>query len=386
MIPFLFICTILLPLVVIGLSASIDTSNGLGAARASLFQDYAVAMQQRTAVEATLLDPRLEVIQEVSKKKYYKKKKKSSTAGVGFGAKSSSTTSAPKVKLSKDVLRFAGALDEEGVVLIPGVLQKQTADDLRRCIYAEIEVMADRSRLDPLKSLGYFNVPAEIYFSTVRNYNLLPFRDEISAQEPSYRAGPIVDAAREMLTPGAPLAELFRYMLDGGESQLYDFNVLRTEPGAARQPVHYDTPFQEIAPLYCAFIALQDVTPEMGGTLFIPRTHTNTEERKRFDDGAQDGRRDEMLASCEPQYSKLMIGDAAVFDMRILHCGLPNLAEIEGGASRLLFALTFRNLHAKEELGHKPCLRPEYVGIHTLDSFQEELRSSTPFLNTVAVN
>ena len=41
-------------------------------------------------------------------------------------------------------------------------------------------------------------------------------------------------------------------------------NALRTEPGSARQPVHWDTPFQAVAPLYTAFVALQDVTIDMG--------------------------------------------------------------------------------------------------------------------------
>ena len=116
---------------------------------------------------------------------------------------------------------------------------------------------------------------------------------------------------------------------------------------------------------------------EMGGTLFIPKTHTRTAARRQFDDG----NKDEMLSAAKPQYTMLKAGDAAFFDMRTLHAGLPNLPAEDGGAKRILMAITFRNLNAKEELGHKPNLRPGYIGRYTLGEFQHELVSESPFAN-----
>tara|TARA_B100000795_G_scaffold80072_1_gene57429 strand:+ start:1371 stop:1520 length:150 start_codon:yes stop_codon:yes gene_type:complete len=39
----------------------------------------------------------------------------------------------------------------------------------------------------------------------------------------------------------------------------------------------------------------------------------------------------------------LKAGDAAFFDMRTIHAGTANFPPEDGGAQRLLFALTFRN-------------------------------------------
>ena len=43
-----------------------------------------------------------------------------------------------------------------------------------------------------------------------------------------------------------------------------------------------------------------------------------------------------------------------------IHAGTANLLPEDGGAQRLLFALTFRNLKAGEPLEHAPNLRPGY--------------------------
>ena len=60
---------------------------------------------------------------------------------------------------------------------------------------------------------------------------------------------------------------------------------------------------------------------------------------------------------------------------------LCNFAVEEGGGQRLLFILTFRNLKAREELGHAPNLRPGYRwrGI-TLREMREELAGDAPFM------
>lgn len=359
----------------ISLEMSSFDDDGLGGARALLFQDQHNSLEQRTEMERQLLEPNMREMKPPSKKK----NKKTRGTAMGFGAGSTKV-----VKLSKSqeaTERLASAVEKDGIVLIPGVLSRETAESLRGCVLDEIEHMREEVRADASKSVSYFYVPAEIHFSTPRGYVLLPFRDTDSIAAGPENVGVIVKAARELLTPGAPLAELFGNVLDGPESELYDFCALRTEPGASRQMVHSDTPYQEIPGLFCAFVALQDVKMPMGGTLFLPGTHKQTAERKAFDNGAHDGSRDEMLRQAKPKYTLLKAGDAAFFDMRALHCGLANLSAEQGGAPRLILAVTFRNLDAKMDLGHRPNLRPGYVSTHTLGSFQKELASDWPFVN-----
>ena len=49
----------------------------------------------------------------------------------------------------------------------------------------------------------------------------------------------------------------------GDEGTLYELAALVSEPGSPRQPVHPDNPYQESAPLFTSFVALQDISPEM---------------------------------------------------------------------------------------------------------------------------
>ena len=344
-----------------------DADDALGAARSLLFNDQHRAMNNQAQLEQEILDPNMQEMEVLSKTRR-KRLNQRVSSGIGFGA--SQGESLTKTEVETKLL--ASQVREDGVVLIPGVLTKETAASLRECILNEIEVMRDAIRRDPSLSFSLFYVPAEIHFSTPRGYVLLPFRDSHSVLRET-GTSPIVTAARELLAPGTPLAGLFGETCDGADSQLYDFCALRTEPGAARQVVHSDTPHQEIPGLFCAFVALQDVTMEMGGTMFIPKTHIQNTERKKFDSGNSN----EMLRAAKPKYTMLKAGDAVFFDMRTLHAGLANLQD--GGAQRILLAITFRNLKAKEALGHRPNLRPGYVGQFTLGTFQEELASKYPF-------
>ena len=66
--------------------------------------------------------------------------------------------------------------------------------------------------------------------------------------------------------------------------------------------------------------------------------------------------------------------------MRTIHAGTANFAAEDGGAQRLLFALTFRNLKAIEPLEHAPNLRLAYRnrGI-SLNEMRAELVGEAPF-------
>ena len=61
---------------------------------------------------------------------------------------------------------------------------------------------------------------------------------------------------------------------DAAGALFKELSVLISDPGAPRQQLHPDNAYQTICPLYTVFIALQDITTEMGPTVFLPRTNT----------------------------------------------------------------------------------------------------------------
>ena len=179
------------------------------------------------------------------------------------------------------------------------------------------------------------------------------------------------------------MGNLFASVCDGDGSVLHDLYALRTDPGSVRQVVHYDTPHQDVPPLFAAFIALQDVTEGMGGTVFLPGTHKATnKKRAQWDQSAfDDALRDDMLAKSKSSYALLGSGDLVVFDMRTLHAGAANL--VGEGDTRLFLCLTFRNERTAsahgQDLGHVPCLRPGFRDRFTLGDLRRELSSDSPF-------
>ena len=190
--------------------------------------------------------------------------------------------------------------------------------------------------------------------------------------EPRCHAG-----LRGLLASGSPLGDVFERACGGDDAQFYDFNALRTERGSPRQPVHWDTPFQERPPLYTAFVALQRVTREMGATLFLPGTHALDDGTRRgFDAGGAAKRA--ALEGARVFDGVLEPGDVTIFDMRVLHCGQPNLADL--GDQRFFLNFTFCNPRADcSDLGHAPCIRPGYARRMTLADVRAQLASAAPF-------
>ena len=97
----------------------------------------------------------------------------------------------------------------------------------------------------------------------------------------------------------------------------YELASLVSDPGSQRQVVHPDTPARSRRSLVTVFVALQDVAPEMGPTVFLPRTHTREAHATLSDVG----RKDALLASAPSARAMLSAGSAAVFDAQLLHAG-----------------------------------------------------------------
>jgi len=332
-----------------------------------LFQDSKQAITKRAERERELLEP------NTREMKAPKRGRSKSGSGGGFGKQQGAQAASESI--------HAETVRKEGVCLVKNVLTRERAAELRKCVEDELARAYEAVERHPESSIGRFNVPAET-FDPLRGYLLLPLRDEASVESGTAK-GPLVQAVSELLESGSLLGDLFETTCGGGSAELYDLVGLRTEASATRQPIHSDTPWQKVPGLFCAFIALQDVRYEMGTTVFLPGTHKQTKARKSFDDGQFDGRRDAMLAKAPSRYSMLRAGDAAFFNMNTLHAGTANFAADHlggGGEQRLLFILTFRNLRAREQLGHAPNLRFGYRNrAITLDDMRKELLADEPF-------
>jgi hypothetical protein len=179
------------------------------------------------------------------------RKRSSSITGRGFGV------NAPTSGEVSTLLRL-DTLKSEGVCYVPNVLSKTAASDLLECVRGELRRAYEAVEEDPERSVARFNVPADI-MDPLRGYMLMPLRDE-AAVEAGDNSGAMIRALRECLTAGTVLGDLFGSDLcGGGDAEFYDLTALRTEAGATRQPIHFDTPFQEVPGLFCAFIAMEDV-------------------------------------------------------------------------------------------------------------------------------
>ena len=139
-----------------------------------------------------------------------------------------------------------------------------------------------------------------------------------------------------------------------------------TYPGSARQMVHPDLPHQRHSPLYVVFLALQDISEDMGPTTFFPGSHSK-KARDKFDDRST---RDKLLQAPHV-LATIRKGDAVCFDARILHCGGGNDALL--GSSRVLFNFSFRNPKAPGDMGYKASVRPAYEAMMNLGQLGDHL-------------
>ena len=129
-----------------------------------------------------------------------------------------------------------------------------------------------------------------------------------------------------------------------------------TEPGADRQMVHADMPYQTEPPLYSIFCALQDVTLAMGPTMFLKGTNTQEGHRQ----WRQKSTFDDYLTDSKPFVALLKAGDLIVYDPRILHCGCEN--QPDSGNIRAMFNVGFRKpKFGSGDFGYKGSLRTGYT-------------------------
>lgn len=243
----------------------------------------------------------------------------------GFG-KSSSSSNNNKAEGKE----YAKILKKDGVVRIDNVLSSDTADTVRAYLYdlrkqSESEVAS--GKIQPIQRF------ADVLLKQNRCDLTIPMGDDIitKALDDTLRVSPI----------GATISSIF-----GEGAVLHEFSCLMSDPGSQRQVIHPDTPYIDgKGPvLYTCFIALQDVTLDMGPTVWLPGTHCK-EAHEEFQDtsAGNDGksRKDTLINKQPAVLGTLTKGSCAIFDSRLLHCGSANRSVDD--ISRALFYFSWKN-------------------------------------------
>ena len=224
------------------------------------------------------------------------------------GRPSRATSTPPPAGAPSVPAGLARALREHGVVRLDGALARGTALALRDAVLDERDARAPRRRrrrgapADRFRSVvGYDGgAAAQAAPTRARDDVLLPLagcaplaaalRELLgAARAASARAGggaapPEAAGCRSRRATrrrGAAAPAAARDPRGARRKRRAALRVQRDGERAARAaPLHPDTPHQgargddAVAPLYSVFVALQDVAPAMGPTLFAPRTHT----------------------------------------------------------------------------------------------------------------
>lgn len=284
-----------------------------------LYQEQEKLIVQRGELEETL-------ISNVTPLEAPKIKIRGAGKARGFGKASSSSSNNNKAEGKE----YAKVLKKEGVVRIDNVLSSETADALREYLYAlrrKSESEVEEGKIQPIQRF------ADVLLKQNRCDLTVPMGDDIvtKALDESLRVSPI----------GAILSSIF-----GEDAVLHEFSCLMSDPGSQRQVIHPDTPFIEgKGPvLYTCFIALQDVTLDMGPTVWLPRTHckeAHDEFQDTFASEGSESMKDALIRKQPAVLGTLAKGSCGIFDSRLLHCGTANRSA--NGASRALFYFSFKN-------------------------------------------
>lgn len=300
---------------------------------------------------------------------------RAATAGFGGGHSSAVRRLAAAAAPADGGSALAAALEADGVVRVDGAISSDVASRLLEHV--------DASLADALRA--------------TREHE--EFSDEWRA-----RFGDIMSPARRhdvKLRPEAPpvraaLAAMLGALRPsiaarlGADAQLYELAALVSMPGAARQPVHADTPIADgrgaEPTILTAFCALQDVDAEMGPTLFLPRTHRaeahaaffsyenfdllfdagDDEDGEEVDD-EREARTVALLDSWSAWRAELGTGDVSLFDSRCLHAGEANASQ----RRRVLFYASFIQAKAAtNDESTRGTLFEGLRGAHTLAEWQ----------------
>ena len=146
--------------------------------------------------------------------------------------------------------------------------------------------------------------------------------------------------------------------------RLVDLSCMISDPDCEYQPLHSDTSLERVK--FTCFVALQDVTVEMGPTYLCPGTQ-NYEHHSALD-AMQKMQlpHDEMLERLGAVPVLCQTGDAYIMNSQLLHCGGAQASAVAGGKRRRLLYVTW---HLPGITPGEHSLRDELVGRFRLGDF-----------------
>jgi len=230
----------------------------IAGANKKLYQDQQQAWTRRANVEKELLG----AVHELHETKVVA----AAARGTGFSA--SNTQGAVAAQ-------WAAALKADGVIRVNACLTKDAAAALRTHVLHELAA----SKEDILAArVGAREVMGQELERPYRDDYLLSLlapprpttTDDVNnTDDVSPAAGhPMAAALNELFGDAGKLRSLYELIVTK-QGLLYEMAVMVTTPGADRQMVHADMPYQREPPLYSIFVALQDVEFDMGPTVFL---------------------------------------------------------------------------------------------------------------------
>jgi Phytanoyl-CoA dioxygenase (PhyH) len=275
-----------------------------------------------------------------------------------------------------DATPYATALRNDGVVRINSVLPAPVARTMREWV---VEYRAEALQQVQMGKVASRDRFADVLLRHNRCDLTLPLGPN-----------PVMDALYSVLCQSSVLPAILRSAFrsscdntdgvdDDDDPVLYELSTLISDPGSQRQVVHPDNPLLAGSPasvaaasasngdddnnnnvpvLLTCFVALQDVTEDMGPTVYLPGTHTTEAHRQFFstDDGDGDNNTKDSLLESNPKVLGLLNeGDCSLYDSRVLHCGSANRHPTQ---SRALLYMSFRNPRVINP-GNPASIRPD---------------------------
>jgi len=253
----------------------------------------------------------------------------------------------------KDSEGFGAVLLHDGVVRIDNVLSTQTTQNMLRYANQLLKQSMDEIAFnDGIK----FKLFGNVHMNKNRFDLLLPLEesDEVMA------------CLSELLGDKSHVFHSLQAIL-GEDAELFELSVLISDPGSEAQPLHPDIIYQDTSPpILTCFVALQDVSPQMGPTLFMPGSVSlkyHDDLHNRHLDPYATG----LVATSYNVLSTLSAGDCSIYDTMILHLGSSNTSN----RRRCLFYFSFKNNNVFKEgcrtgSSIRPSLKDRHLTLHDL--------------------
>ena len=221
----------------------------------------------------------------------------------------------------REAERAADILRTHGLVFLKSVVPEETCDE----ILADLNAICDECK--------------ETYGDALRRTDvLLGVGDDNGDDSDDGKINGVKKALEfACKEEGGNIRNILSFVEDATEDAvLVELSVLATEKGADRQVLHpdvaYDAPHET---LYSVFIALQDVTQDMGPTLFVLNSH-DKQTHDQLPKTKWTEKEFDVLRTKRAVEALLKKGDAVLYNARAFHQGGENTS-----GRRALLTLTF---------------------------------------------